>query len=488
MSRSVRNVVRTCLVWTIVLLMTFDTAMACRLLGSRRQAKRGCCVPVVCCQPASCCDSAPACNSEDENSSKDLKSASDDSAAGLDKPNVTSKEPGTISPSDARPVQNQVPVERPAKSLVTPKSAKPKSAPSKAKSDKNVEPTVKPAVRPAEPAPRTTENDQPTVQKPTTKKPESEKTATPTKNEFDELFNDKPNDTSKAKAPPATEKPAPEKDDAGDLFGDSPKVPATPVVPIDKPTTPAKESVDDLFGDAPAKPAQKKDDLDDLFGDAPKEPAKPVVPAEKPPTPSKESVDDLFRDAPVKPAEVNTPAPNTDRPKADPEDLFEDTTKDAPKPSAPAKPSAESNLKPRSEQAPKTDAVDDLFDEPSKETAKSVPAGQPKDTVDELFGDAPKSATAEPAEKPRSKKSDDPFEGASLQNEPLPIRLWTDNTSNFRVQGRLIAILDGKVRLLKDTGKTCTVPLNRLCEQDLHYVESTTAQIGGDQLAQIAGN
>jgi len=62
----------------------------------------------------------------------------------------------------------------------------------------------------------------------------------------------------------------------------------------------------------------------------------------------------------------------------------------------------------------------------------------------------------------------------------LPLRQWTDNSGQFRVQGRLIQLLDGKVRLLKETGRTTTVPLERLSPADLTYVQRVIAQYGAD--------
>lgn len=62
----------------------------------------------------------------------------------------------------------------------------------------------------------------------------------------------------------------------------------------------------------------------------------------------------------------------------------------------------------------------------------------------------------------------------------LPLRPWTDNSGQYRVQGRLVLILDGKVRLLKETGRTTTVPLDRLSASDLDYVRRVVAQYGND--------
>ena len=66
------------------------------------------------------------------------------------------------------------------------------------------------------------------------------------------------------------------------------------------------------------------------------------------------------------------------------------------------------------------------------------------------------------------------------------MRAWVDNTGTFKIQGRLIAILDGKVRLLKDTGKTTTVPLDRLSDGDRAYVEQVVEQNGQAALEQLA--
>lgn len=69
----------------------------------------------------------------------------------------------------------------------------------------------------------------------------------------------------------------------------------------------------------------------------------------------------------------------------------------------------------------------------------------------------------------------------------LPLRTWVDDTGHFRVQARLIQVLDGRVRLLKTTGRTTTVPLTRLSAADRTYVDQAVARFGqelvGPQLA-----
>ena len=66
------------------------------------------------------------------------------------------------------------------------------------------------------------------------------------------------------------------------------------------------------------------------------------------------------------------------------------------------------------------------------------------------------------------------------------MRLWNDNTGNFAVHGKLIAVFDGKVRLLKANGRTCTVPLRRLSREDTAYVQAVVAKLGQGVLLQLA--
>jgi hypothetical protein len=68
----------------------------------------------------------------------------------------------------------------------------------------------------------------------------------------------------------------------------------------------------------------------------------------------------------------------------------------------------------------------------------------------------------------------------------LPLRIWSDNSGGFQVNGRLIAILDGKVRILKETGRTTTVPMNRLSKADREYVDEVIGRYGTDLDNQLA--
>ena len=53
----------------------------------------------------------------------------------------------------------------------------------------------------------------------------------------------------------------------------------------------------------------------------------------------------------------------------------------------------------------------------------------------------------------------------------LEMRTWTDNTGRYSCQGRLIEVLPQlRVRILKQNGKTASVPLARLSAGDVAFV------------------
>ena len=54
----------------------------------------------------------------------------------------------------------------------------------------------------------------------------------------------------------------------------------------------------------------------------------------------------------------------------------------------------------------------------------------------------------------------------------LAVRRWKDNTGTFSTVGRLVAVIDSQVLLLKENGRTTTVPLRRLSKEDQQYVEN----------------
>jgi hypothetical protein len=103
-----------------------------------------------------------------------------------------------------------------------------------------------------------------------------------------------------------------------------------------------------------------------------------------------------------------------------------------------------------------------------------------------LFGEP--AAAEEAEEGGEDMPADDPF---GKVEEPQPqqvvVRHWVDNTGLYEIDGRLIEITDVAVRILKDNGRTCTVPLRRLSTADADYVQQIAATYGqglvGPQLA-----
>ncbi len=81
-------------------------------------------------------------------------------------------------------------------------------------------------------------------------------------------------------------------------------------------------------------------------------------------------------------------------------------------------------------------------------------------------------------------EEDDPFKISA--DGQLAVRGWTDDSGTFNIQGRLIAVLEGKIQILKETGKTTTVPMSRLSEADRKYVDDVAARFGNGPIGQVA--
>ncbi|CAO3669666.1 unnamed protein product [Rhizopus microsporus] len=60
--------------------------------------------------------------------------------------------------------------------------------------------------------------------------------------------------------------------------------------------------------------------------------------------------------------------------------------------------------------------------------------------------------------------------------DPTKIRWWTDRTGAFKVEAQLVACSNGKIRLFKTNGVKIDVPLEKMCIDDLKYVEQETGQ------------
>ena len=261
-------------------------------------------------------------------------------------------------------------------------------------------------------------------------------------------------------AAPAAD-PAPAGDD---LFGTPPAADAAPAGDDLFGTPPAADAApagEDLFGTPPAADAAPAGD--DLFGTPPAADAAPAA-DDFFGTPSGEAPpagDDLFGTPPAADA---TPAGD---------DLFGTPSDEAPPagdlfgtpPAADAAPAGDDLFG-----TPPADPAEDLFGQPTSTEAGS-------DDLNDLFG-TPASEEAE------DKATDqDPFGDLFKTTQS---RTWRDNTGNFEVTAKLSAILPEGVRLLKDNGNFCTVPMRRLSEIDRQLVERIAAQLPGSDVKYIS--
>jgi hypothetical protein len=230
---------------------------------------------------------------------------------------------------------------------------------------------------------------------------------------------------------------------SGETVPPLPADPATPAVPPVPPAPPTPPTPEAPPADAtsPAAPSAV----------APPVPAEPVPPTSAPAeTPAAlnpasalpsatESFDDLFPPAtPVSPAASDPAVPALPEPP---------TRSPAPAPS----PDEDDPFAPQAPAPAPAPAVDE--DDPFAPAPAGNRTGQP-------------AVPARPA--PAADSFADPFQTSSAANSP--VRQWTDDSGLFQIRGRLIAILDGKVRILKTTGRTTTVPLARLSAADREYV------------------
>lgn len=249
--------------------------------------------------------------------------------------------------------------------------------------------------------------------------------------------------------------------------------------------TTAEESVVEAPMEQPAADDQFGSD-NDLFGGA----TQPAVeePVMEEPAAEEPANNDLFGGA-AQPA-AEEPAivePATEEPAAEEpagDDLFggaEDPTMEEPVEEAPAA---------------EEPAGDDLFgggedlfggadesamEEPaSEEPVAEEPAGDDLFGGDNLFGTEAEEApaaeeTAEPTKETEEEEDDLFGDFGSVLELPggfdsLALRHWVDNSGNYSVDARLLAVADGHVRLLKANGRTTTVPFSRLSDDDLEFI------------------
>jgi hypothetical protein len=254
--------------------------------------------------------------------------------------------------------------------------------------------------------------------------------------------------------------------------------------PTDQPadTEPAMEQApsDDLFG-APAEetPAEEPTANEDLFG----------APAEEPATePPAEDSEDLFG------APEEEPAASDDLFGSPADEAATEPAAEEPPAEEPA--AAEDDLFGVPAETPAADesAEEDLFGAPAEEPSADAPAddvfGAPAADEEDLFGAPAEEPAAD--EPPADEAADDLFgdTGSVLQLpgglSSLSLRHWVDNTGSYTVDARLVAVIDGHVRLLKANGRTTTVALSRLSDHDLSFVNRQAAAQQARALSQTA--
>jgi hypothetical protein len=65
-------------------------------------------------------------------------------------------------------------------------------------------------------------------------------------------------------------------------------------------------------------------------------------------------------------------------------------------------------------------------------------------------------------------------------------RSWTDDTGWYQTRGQLVSISDSGIRILKDNGRHCTVPFDRLSSADVSYVVQLARRVVQDSAVTVA--
>ena len=514
--KTVRRVSKVLLTWLVVFMLTLDTASACHPFrywaGRCRVAQPVYCGPtVVQCYPEACCPTVSPCEAvvSDccEGAPADMGEAAESTHESM-RPLTEPAPPTEVTPADQPPTlstMDDIPdaPDFPLDTLTAPAEADEPLAPLDSIDiiDPDQEgPSSESSPNDLDRLPDTLPDNALTV-------PEIEPAAEARPaDDLGDLFAD-----------PATEEPAAEAqpaDDLGDLFAD----PAT-----EEPATseqPADDGLGDLFGepatDEPATPEQPADDgLGDLFGEpATQEPATQEPPAdglndlfqddsaeaqeadgsgnlmEDIPA-ATDSIDDLFGDPADSGASDASDAATPDATDADGfDDLFGDPSADTTQPTS----DEFDNMfgaTPDGPAAPRVvDGSSDPLNEPSNDPPESQSDESSLDTdLDDLFGQvAPRADRSITASANLVRHAVGLAATAVAYSSPqMPIRSWTDNTGTFHTRGRLVVVGDDYVRLLKENGRYATVPMRRLSQENLTYVQQNAHGLSGQPIAQIAG-
>ncbi|HEX4144003.1 MAG TPA: SHD1 domain-containing protein [Pirellulales bacterium] len=236
--------------------------------------------------------------------------------------------------------------------------------------------------------------------------------------------------------------------------------PAPQPIPTPKPTKPT-----------PAPPKDEQDSLDDLFKEeasAPTNAEEPriVEPAGTPAT------------ADRKTGAGTESAIENGKPAAMDDDIdFADVASgddNAAEPAADEMTDSALTADPAADEKSDSDFVADPAE--ADDPAGEMPAADAADDDATLIPDESDEDAPTPDPKSSSAVTGSETEVAStpsVADHPLPadgMRLWTDNTGKHQVRARLVMVLDGKIRLQKETGRFTTVPFERLSLGDLAFV------------------
>lgn len=181
------------------------------------------------------------------------------------------------------------------------------------------------------------------------------------------------------------------------------------------------------------------------------------------------------------------PTPPMDLPSAPQQPATAPAPSIQPRSGSPASPADRQAAPPAA--APATNDANDLF---PADSGSSPPAAEEQDdlfpaddgtldaqpetgTDDELFPPDGNEQQEEDLDKLFGRSPAESHWTVSFQDQPW--RHWTDDTGHFHTHARLVMVKSTGVRLLKDNGRHCSVPFERLSSADRAYVAFIAKQL-----------
>jgi hypothetical protein len=257
-------------------------------------------------------------------------------------------------------------------------------------------------------------------------KPAVEDVLDPEEKPAEKPADEKPAEEKSAEEKPAEEKPVEEK-----------PAEETPADPAPAEEKPAEET--------PADPAPTEE--------KPADAATEEKPAEESPAAKKAATEEAAAEEEMKKDEAADPAPGLEP--VDEASVEEPKAEEA----SPVDPTTEATEEPKADEP--------AAEEPAAEEPKTDEPKKPSKGTDDLFGPPKVSKSTVPVAVTPARVQED----GTIQVNGAD-RDWLDNTGRHGCRGKLILVLEGKVRILKDNGKTSTVAMRRLSTADAEYVQS----------------